>query len=310
MEAATMGPFELVSEIPRRGVALWQRLLRRSSSNFKFAFLFLGADQRAGLQQVYEFCRVVDDIVDERPPGPEGDATARRALAEWSREIARIYGDPYVDDDPPHTELGRALAATNALFHYPREAFDEIIAGVAMDLEQSTYADLESLRLYCYRVASCVGFLCIAIFGDQSQAARDYAEHLGLALQYTNILRDVAEDAQRGRVYLPVELLARHGMGVTDILDYRYDGRFVAVAGDFAAAAEREYQAAWRLLGETRRGTLIPAEIMGRTYYEILQEIRARNFNVFTRRAALRRRDKLKVAALALARATLGGGGR
>jgi hypothetical protein len=183
--------------------ALWQRLTRRSSSNFKFAFLFLGPEQRDGLQQVYEFCRVVDDIVDERAPGPEGDAAARKGLAEWSAEVARIYEDPYLVEDPPRTELGRGLVRTHAVFHYPREAFDEIIAGVAMDLEQSFYDDMASLRLYCYRVASCVGFLCIAIFGDQSPAARRYAEHLGLALQYTNILRDVAEDAARGRCYLP-----------------------------------------------------------------------------------------------------------
>ena len=300
--ATTMGPFELVTALPRRGVALWSRLTKRSSSNFKFAFLFLGAEQREALQLVYEFCREVDDIVDEREPGPAGAQAASEALAEWSREVARIYQDPYVGDDPPHTALGRGLAESNRHFAFPREAFDEIIAGVAMDLEQSRYPDMEALRLYCYRVASCVGLLCIAIFGDQSEASRDYAIHLGLALQYTNILRDIAEDAQRGRCYVPQDLLARHGMNDQDVLDYRYDGRFVAVASDFAAAAEREYQAAWRLLPQTKRHALLPAEIMGRTYYEILQEIRARNFNVFTRRASLRRRDKLKVAALALAR--------
>jgi len=302
--AAAMGPFERVSALPGRGAALWSRLTKRSSSNFKFAFLFLGADQREGLQQVYEFCRVVDDIVDEREPTPEGDATASAALSEWSREIARIYGDPYMIATPPRTALGRGLAETNKLFSYPREAFDEIIAGVAMDLEQSLYPDMEALRLYCYRVASCVGLLCLGIFGDQSEPARDYAIHLGLALQYTNILRDIAEDAQRGRCYIPQDLLARHGASTQDIFDYRYDGRFVAIASDFAAAAEREYRAAWRVLPQAKRQALLPAEIMGRTYYEILQEIRARNFNVFTRRASLRRRDKLKVAALALARTT------
>ncbi|PCC66829.1 farnesyl-diphosphate farnesyltransferase [Nannocystis exedens] len=294
---------ELARTIPGGAVALWRRLVQRSNSNFKFAFLFLGPEQREGLQQVYEFCRVVDDIVDERAPGPEGEEAARRALAGWSAEVARIYGDAYVDDDPPHTELGRQLAESNKHFHYPREAFDEIIAGVAMDLDRSTYDDMEQLRLYCYRVASCVGFLCVAIFKDQREPARRYAEHLGLALQYTNILRDVAEDAARGRIYLPLELLARHGLTPDDIFNYRYDGRFVGAAADFAAAAEREYHAAWALLPEIQQRRLLPAEIMGRTYYEILQEIRARNYNVFTRRASLRRRDKLRVAALALARA-------
>lgn len=296
---------DIVRELPGKTVALWRRLVQRSNSNFKFAFLFLGPEQRAGLQQVYEFCRVVDDIVDERAPGPAGEAAARRSLAEWSTEIGRIYGDAYLGDEPPHTELGRQLAATHAHFHYPRDAFDEIIAGVAMDLDRSTYDTMEELRLYCYRVASCVGFLCIAIFGDQHEPSRRYAEHLGLALQYTNILRDVAEDAARGRIYLPQELLRRHDLAPADVLAYRYDGRFVAAAADFAAAAEREYQAAWALLPEVSHRRLLPAEIMGRTYYEILQEIRARNYNVFTRRAALRRRDKLRVAALALARAGL-----
>lgn len=282
------------------------RLTQRSSSNFKFAFLFLGPAQRDGLKAVYEFCRVVDDIVDEREPGPDGDATARRELREWTLEIARIYSDPYRQDDPPHTELGRELQRTHAIFDYPREGFDEIIAGVAMDLQRSTYDDADELRLYCYRVASCVGFLCIAIFGDSSTAARRYAEHLGLALQYTNILRDVAEDAARGRIYLPQELLARHGLSRDDIMQQRYDDRFVAMATDFADLAEREYRQAWAALGDTEVRRLLPAEVMGRTYHRILREIRERNYNVFTRRATLRRRDKLKAAAVALARTGFG----
>ena len=296
---------DVANALPRRGAALWRRITTRSSSNFKFAFLFLGREQREALKWVYEFCRVVDDVVDEREPGPEGEHEARAALAEWSHEIARIYGDPYVEHVPPQTTLGRGLAETHALFAYPREAFDEIIAGVAMDFERDAYDDLDDLRLYCYRVASCVGLLCIAVFGDQSPAARRYAEHLGLALQYTNILRDVAEDAARGRVYIPRSLLRRHGLQRDDILSQRYDARFVAMAADFADAAEREYRRAWEALRGANARALLPAEVMGRTYYRILAEIRARNYNVFTRRAALRRRDKLKVAALAIARSSL-----
>jgi 15-cis-phytoene synthase len=293
---------EVTTSWPRRARALWQRLRQRSSSNFKFAFLFLGPRQQLALRRVYEFCRVVDDIVDERPPGPDGEAKAREALAEWSREIARIYADPYHEDDPPRSELAQGLREDHGEFSFPREGFDEIIAGVAMDLEQATYRDADSLRLYCYRVASCVGLLCIAIFGDQSEPARRYAVHLGLGLQYTNILRDVAEDAGRGRVYLPADLLARHGLSEADIFAQRYDERFVAAAADFADMAEREYRRAWDALPHTDTRKLLPAEIMGRTYHRILEEIRARNYNVFTRRAALRRRDKLKVAALVFAR--------
>lgn len=296
------GAMERLGTIPRT----LSKLTQRSSSNFKFAFLFLRPEQREGLKAVYEFCRVVDDIVDERPPGPEGEAKARRELGEWTREIGRIYGDPYREDDPPHTELGRELLRTHAIFDYPRDGFDEIIAGVAMDLERELYDDWDQLRLYCYRVASCVGFLCIAIFGDSSPAARRYAEHLGLALQYTNILRDVAEDAARGRIYLPLELLERHGLSRDDIMAQRYDDRFVAMATDFADAAEREYRRAWAALSDCDVRRLLPAEVMGRTYHRILREIRERNYNVFTRRATLRRRDKLKAAVTALARTSLG----
>jgi phytoene synthase len=298
-----LGLPKLARDVARRGAALAQRLTTRSSSNFKFAFLFLDAAQRDALGHVYQFCRIVDDIVDERAPGAEGEAQARAALGQWSLEIARVYGDPYRDDDPPHTELGRALVQANATFQLPREAFDEIIAGVAMDLDHEEYPDMEALRLYCYRVASCVGLLAVAIFGDQRAPARDYAVHLGLALQYTNILRDVGEDAVRGRVYLPMSLLERHGLTRGDILAQRYDGRFVALAASFADAAEREYQAAWIALRKADARALLPAEVMGRTYHRILGEIRARNYNVFTRRATLRRRDKLWVAALAIARA-------
>jgi 15-cis-phytoene synthase len=291
----------VAARLPQRGVKLLKRLTKRSSSNFAFAFLFLGPQQRDALKHIYEFCRVVDDIVDERPPGEAGVALAREGLARWRDEVARIYGE-----GEPTMELGRQLAESRKLFDYPRKGFDEIIAGCEMDLVRDRYADMEELRLYCYRVASCVGLLCIAIFGDTSPAAQDYAEHLGLALQLTNILRDVGEDAMRGRIYLPLSLLHRHGVDEQAILSQRYDDRFVALASDFADAADREYRLAWESLGRADLRALLPAEVMGRTYHRILAEIRGRQFNVFTHRASLRRRDKLKVAALAIARASFG----
>jgi phytoene synthase len=144
--------------------------------------------------------------------------------------------------------------------------------------------------------------LCIGIFGDQSETAQRYAKHLGLALQYTNILRDIGEDAARGRVYLPLDLLERHGLSEQDMLECRYDARFLAMAKEFAAVAESEYQRAWAELSGIRDlRPLLPAEIMGRTYHELLREIRAHRYNVFTHRASLRRRDKLKVAGVSLA---------
>lgn len=297
-----------VVELVERGVALLRRLGARSSSNFKFAFLFLSPEQRAALTHVYEFCRVVDDIVDERPPGPEGRAEAEAGLARWSARIECIYtgfdGDDAGDED--ERELGRILAQTIERFSLPRYAFDEIIAGCAMDLDITTYPDLPALERYCYRVASCVGILCIGIFGNASEPAQRYAHHLGLALQYTNILRDVGEDAARERVYLPIDLLERHGLGEQDALRCTYDRRFLAMAAEFADIAESEYQKAWAELAKIHDlRPLLPAEIMGRTYHELLVELRHRNFDVFTHRASLRRRDKLKVAAISFALTSL-----
>lgn len=291
----------MLGGIVDRAVNLVRRLGARSSSNFKFAFLFLSAEQRAALTHVYEFCRVVDDIVDDRPPGPEGRAEAEAGLARWSAEIEKIYSG-----EEPEEDLARILAQTIEQFQLPRYAFDEIIAGCAMDLDITTYPDLPALERYCYRVASCVGILCIGIFGDASEPAQRYAEHLGLALQYTNILRDIGEDAARDRVYLPIDLLERHGLQERDALCGTYDRRFLAMAEEFADIAESEYQNAWAALAEIQDlRPLLPAEIMGRTYHELLVELRHRNFDVFTHRATLRRRDKLRVAAISLALTSL-----
>jgi phytoene synthase len=313
-EPSRPGPAEGLSggrlgELVDRAVTLVRRLGARSSSNFKFAFLFLSAEQREALTHVYEFCRVVDDIVDERPPGPEGRAEAEAGLARWSARIEAVYeGKPAstIEGDEAERELARILAETIDRFHLPRYAFDEIIAGCAMDLDITTYPDLPALERYCYRVASCVGILCIGIFGDASEPAQRYARHLGLALQYTNILRDIGEDAARERVYLPIDLLERHGLHERDALEGTYDPRFLAMASEFADIAESEYRKAWAELAQIHDlRPLLPAEIMGRTYHELLIELRHRNFDVFTHRASLRRRDKLKVAAISLALTTL-----
>ena len=294
------------SELPSLGAALYRRLSIRSSSNFRFAFLFLGTEQREALKDIYQFCRVVDDIVDERPPGVQGAAEAEKALQNWRTDIERIYHVQVAcssNEIELHDPLAKRLQSSNCRFQYPRAGFDGIIDGCAMDLEQDRYSDLAELELYCYRVASCVGLLCIAIFGDQSAAAQDYARHLGLALQYTNILRDVAEDAQRGRVYLPEQLLNRHGLTASDVLQARYDHRYISAANEFADIAENEYRQAWESFREIQHpAVLVPAEVMGQTYYKILCEVRRLKFDSFTQRAQLRRRDKLGVAATAIAK--------
>lgn len=297
-----------IANLLRTSLSFGRRLWHRAPSNFQFSFLFIDPAGREATNQVYQFCRAVDDIADAAYRNANQRERARQQLAEWHLEVARIFQDPYHEEDPPRTEIGRLLAQTRHRYNFPRFAFDEIITGVAMDLDHHSYSTLGELRLYCYRVASCVGFLCLAVFGDQSESAQKYAEHLGVALQYTNILRDISEDAELGRVYIPDAILLRYDMSKQDIFHHCYDERFVGVAKEFANEAIREYQLAWSYLPFIDRRALLPAEIMGRTYFQILRQIQERNFNVFTRRVALRRRDKLKIAALALARLGVGPG--
>lgn len=277
---------------------LLARARTRSSSNFRFAFGFLRAEQQRALKDVYAFCRVIDDIVDE----PEHfEVPPAAALAHWRAQTERLFAG---DCDLPDTEpLMVSLARSYQTYPYDKEAFLGIIDGCEMDLEAEAYKTRQDLETYCYRVASCVGLLCIAIFQETSPAARQYAIELGLALQYTNILRDVAEDAQRGRVYLPSDLLAEYDLRPQDIHESRYDERFIRFGHRFFNLAQSHYDAAHRHLQEVPRpGRLYVAEVMGQTYHRILLELRAINFDIFTRRPHLRRRDKAQAASAALVR--------
>lgn len=286
----------LAAGLVKAPAKLIARARTRSSSNFRFAFGFLRPDQQRALKDVYAFCRVVDDIVDE-PELLTGDLAGDPAMAleHWRGQVERLFSGRC---DTPGTErLMVALADSYQMFAYDKSAFLDIIAGCEMDLNQQIYQTQAELELYCYRVASCVGLLCIAIFQETSPAAQSYAKELGLALQYTNILRDVAEDAQRGRVYLPADVLARFDLRSEDILACRYDERFIRFGQYFFEKAQSHYDAAKRHFETVPApGRLFVAEIMGQTYHRILMELKEMNFDVFTRRPSLRRRDKLQAA--------------
>src|SRR5690242_16454340 len=191
------------------------KLTQKSKSNFYYAFLFLPPKRREALEAVYAYCRLVDDVVDEdAPPAKKLDGIAR-----WRAELDAVFGD--AESTHPVT---RRLAAAVRDFGIRRQDVEAIIDGCAMDIDKTRYATWEELRLYCYRVASAVGLMCVEIFGytpSQAEAARRYAIDLGIALQLTNILRDVAEDARRGRVYLPADELAQFGVDVAELVGGR-----------------------------------------------------------------------------------------
>lgn len=257
-------------------------ITRRSSSNFYYAFMLLAPERRQALYAVYAFCRFVDDIAD--------DAAVREPalmLARWREELDRVYGGE------PTRPVSRALADAVRRFTIPREYFEEVIAGVEMDLTRKRYRTFDELRLYCYRVASAVGLICIEVFGYTNPAARVYAEKLGIAFQLTNILRDVSEDALRGRIYLPLEDLEKMGVSEEEILNRVYSSNFVRLMEFEANRARNFYREAEAAMPPEDRSTLRTAEAMRMIYGALLARIVSSNYRVLDRRLSLSAPRKL-----------------
>lgn len=269
--------------------AYCRKLTTRSKSNFYYAFLFLPRERREALEAVYAYCRLVDDVVDE-------EASAQQKLdgiARWRRELDAVYGSA----TPTHPVTERLRAAVQR-FPIRREDMEAVIDGCAMDVDKTRYENWEELRLYCYRVASAVGLMCIEIFGykGSQEATRRYAIDLGLALQLTNILRDVAEDAQRGRIYIPKDELEAFGVSEQDLVSGVRSENLVRLMRHQAARARAHYLRARAAIGEFERRRLVIAEIMGDIYYRLLCEIEARDFDVFGNKATVPRVEKMAIA--------------
>jgi phytoene synthase len=258
------------------------QVTRRSRSSFYYAFILLPPERRRALHAVYAFCRFIDDIADD-----ESIREPAQLLTRWREELDRVYAGA------PTRALSRALADSARRFNIPRDLFEEIINGVEMDLSRKRYQTWEELRPYCYRVASALGLICIEIFGYRNPSAKLYAENLGLALQLTNILRDVREDAERGRIYLPLEDLARFNVSEGEILRGVYSPNFVRLM-DFEARRARElYALAQSELAAEDRATLLTAEAMRLIYAALLGQIIKSNYRVLDRRHSLSAPHKL-----------------
>jgi phytoene synthase len=263
-------------------------LTRRSRSNFYYAFLALPRPRREALYAVYAFCRTVDDVADLGR-----DHQAQRAqLARWREDVARCF-EP---GPPPTHPIARQLAAAVRRYPIPRASLEAVIEGCEMDLAGMRFETAEDLYPYCRRVASAVGLCCIEIFGYTDPRARDYAVHLGIALQLTNIIRDVGADAREGRVYLPRRELEAFGVGEDDLRAGRYGERFVRLMEHQALRARGFYAAAAEAYPLADARSLVPAEIMGRIYRALLEEIAARRFAVFGERIVLPARRKVAIA--------------
>ncbi|MDQ6860319.1 MAG: squalene/phytoene synthase family protein [Verrucomicrobiota bacterium] len=247
-----------------------KKITQRSKSNLALAFVSLGKERRGDITTFYAFCRVIDDIADsdERTTEQKHDS-----LGAWRRWLSQ----PEAKEDALANEV-RALIAKYPL---TPAMFEEIIDGVEMDLSISRYATWDDLRLYCYRVASAVGLVSIEIFGYQNPRCKEYAVELGLALQTTNIIRDVGKDMRLGRIYLPQDELARFGYSEAELLAAQHSERFLALMKFQARRAHEFYANAARLLPRKDRRSMVAAEIMARVYRALLRKIERDDFRVF-----------------------------
>jgi phytoene synthase len=235
---------------------------------------------------VYAFCRSVDDIADGSAPAPE----KQKRLDEWRRELDRCY------EGRARHPITVNLAQHLRQFPLPKEYFEELIAGVEMDLSHNRYPTFRELYEYCYRVAGVVGLVCIEIFGYRNPKAKDYAVNLGVALQLTNIIRDLKLDAEHGRIYLPQDELARFGYREEELLQGIYTPAFTDLMAFAGSRARQYFHQAWQLLAEEDRRSLVAAEIMGAIYYQLLEAIEASRYRVFDRIITLSTAHKLWIA--------------
>jgi phytoene synthase len=249
-----------------------EQITRASQSNLAFAFISLGKERRRDITVFYAFCRLIDDIADA--PELSREEKARR-LTTW-REALRGESPDEPALAPEVRRLLREYPITPAML-------EEIIAGVEMDLTIARYETFAALREYCYKVASAVGLVSIEIFGYRNPACQDYAVELGLALQLTNILRDVAKDLANGRIYLPGEDMARFGYSAEDLAACTYDERFIKLMQFEAGRAHEYFRKAAAVLPQEDRRSMVSAEIMGGIYRRLLARMEDDRFQVFKR---------------------------
>ncbi|MDX8396003.1 MAG: presqualene diphosphate synthase HpnD, partial [Mariprofundaceae bacterium] len=249
-----------------------EKRTRGSGSSFFYAFIFLPEDQLRAMMALYAFCREVDDVADEIP---EKDVALEK-MHFWREEIARTF------IGKPEHPVGQELNWARQQFSLDEELFVEIIDGMLMDIDAKPILKSSDLSLYCYRVAGAVGLLSIEIFGYHNRKSRDFATALGEALQLTNILRDLAEDAARGRIYLPQEERIRYKVADQDFKDGSCPENMRYLLKEYGKKAELAYQRAMELLPDEDRQTLRPSLLMATIYYAQLQRIKSAEFDVWS----------------------------
>src|SRR5690606_32999648 len=282
-----------LTHVPKAAALSPGEITRRSKSSFLLSFAFLSRPRRRALCAIYAFCRAVDDAADDAHSRVEGE----EQLRFWSRELDAVAAGT------PVTQTGLALQDAVRRFGVPVNALREIVRGCEHDLAGAEFATFAELELYCHRVASCVGLACLPVFGAAGAAAERYARSLGLALQLTNILRDLRDDARNGRCYVPREVFERHGVAGEWLLGdgppavYAGNGPAARLVAELASVAHGHFTAAAAGLPVEDRRRLLPAEIMGAVYFDLLRRVEARGGRLdLAERPRVPRRRRLALA--------------
>lgn len=265
-----------------------KEIAKKSKSSFYYAFNLLPPAKRDAMNTVYAFCRETDDIIDE---GSEPDELKFAKLRKWTVELEKsISGN---SDYPLLNKLGKTISG----FNIPLEPFFELIKGMEMDLQKKRYNTFEDLMLYCYRVASTVGLICIEIFGyKDKQHAKDFAVNLGIALQLTNILRDIKKDSERGRIYLPQNDLEIFRYSEKDILNSKYNEEFRELMGYEVERAKMYFEKATMSLNLDDKAAMFAARAMQHIYYRMLQRIVEADYDVYSKSIKVSKFEKVGIS--------------
>ena len=264
-----------------------QEITKKSKSSFYYAFNLLPAEKRDAMNTVYAFCRKTDDIIDE---GTEPAEIKYEKLRKWRIEFERAFSG--------HSEytLLNKLGKTISRFDIPLDPFFELIKGMEMDLQNDRYKSFDDLQLYCYRVASTVGLMCIEIFGYKNPSTKDFAVNLGIALQLTNILRDISKDADRGRIYLPQDDLKKFSYSELEILNKVYNDNFKDMMIYEVGRAKRYFELATSNLDLDDKKTMFAARAMQHIYYKMLEKIIAAEYDVYHKNIKVSTFEKAGIA--------------
>lgn len=264
-----------------------KEIAKGSKSSFYYAFSLLPSPKRDAMNAVYAFCRTTDDIVDE---GNEPDEIKYERLRKWRIEFEKaLKGNS-------NYQLLNKVGGIIKQFNIPVEPFFDLIVGMEMDLQQKRYTKFEDLVEYCYRVASTVGLMCIEIFGYKHSSTKDYAVNLGLAMQLTNILRDVKTDAENGRIYLPQEDMLRFNYTEKDIFESRYNPEFVALMKFEAERAQEFFNRADGTLDKEDRHSLFAARAMQHIYQKLLYKLEWADFNIYEKKIRVNKFEKAAIS--------------